>query len=239
MWLLNKEQPMKSAEKLFFTSDQHYGHETAAAANPSKSWGTNTRHQFESVEAMNRAMIRLWNLEVPDDGEVYMLGDFVYNGSSSDKAPWMLREAEAVLGQLKGTKHLIVGNHDLAFKDETMVEAYKKCGFETVTRGSVELEIGGVAFELSHFPRWELDAPCPEHYPAPIEDWDGSRWLLHGHVHGRTQMKADQKAIDVGVDAWSFRPVAAATILSMIMPYEGQSAADFRRPMAPNTFTVR
>ncbi len=114
---------MEQYEKTFFTSDNHFGHEVSVARPVSTSWGTNTRHQFPNVNAMNQAMIDSWNLVVPKDGSVHVLGDFVYNGNIKEKSAWMLESIEEILASLNGKKHLVVGNHDLPYSNNMFTDA--------------------------------------------------------------------------------------------------------------------
>ena len=57
---------------------------------------------------MDEAMISLWNQRVNRDDNVYILGDFCYRNEKS---------AEWYLSQLKGHKHLVLGNHDTSLLD--------------------------------------------------------------------------------------------------------------------------
>ncbi len=228
-----------NTHNIFFTSDNHFGHETAVARPAKKSWGTNTRHQFCSVEAMDQGMADAWNLQVPEDGTVYILGDFAYNGEGAQKTAWTQQKTRRMLGLLHGTKHLIVGNHDLGFKNQQLCEElYQESGFASVTNGTLQLELGGRMLDLCHFPRWQGPQQKPDHYPAPIEDWNSTNWLLHGHSHGQIQLNAAQKMVEIGVDAWSFRPVVATTILGMIDAAERFTDIQNVGITAPNTYTV-
>jgi len=231
---------MQGIEKLYFTSDQHYGHHTAVH-DPKEKWGKNKRAQFKTVADMNNAMIESWNLEVPEDGEVYMLGDFVFYGTDESLTTATIKTAEETLAQLNGTKHLIVGNHDLPFKNESMAQTYLDCGFETVTRGKATIELGDKAFELCHFPRWKAhtDINRPSYYPEPITDWHSQNWLIHGHTHGRVQVDPNKKAIDVGVDAWSYRPVSARILLEIALGVEDlYSEHGYSQPVSSNAHTI-
>ena len=69
-----------------------------------KGYGT-CRYSYRHFSFEWFHIISLWNSRVPKDDEVYIIGDFCY---TSGKSPdWYLR-------QLKGHKHLVIGNHDLA-----------------------------------------------------------------------------------------------------------------------------
>ncbi|OYU81772.1 MAG: phosphoesterase [Flavobacterium sp. BFFFF1] len=80
--------------KIFFTSDQHFGH-----ANIIKL----TNRPFANAEEMDRELIRRWNERVAPEDEVYHLGDFALSTTEA---------LTDVLNQLNGTIYLIKGNHD-------------------------------------------------------------------------------------------------------------------------------
>lgn len=188
---------------------------------------------------MDQGMIDTWNLQVPEDGTVYILGDFAYNGEGPHKTAWTQQKTKQVLGQLHGTKHLIIGNHDLGFKNEEAAqELYQDIGFCTVTNGTKQLQLGERILDLCHFPRWRGEQARPEHYPAQLTNWQNTNWLLHGHSHGQVQVDLPQKMIEIGVDAWSFRPVVARTLLAMMAAAEDiTNVQEFGRT-APNTYTA-
>ena len=64
---------------------------------------------------MDEAMISLWNQRVNHDDNVYILGDFCYRNEKS---------AEWYLSQLKGHKHLVLGNHDTRLLDNEIAMGY-------------------------------------------------------------------------------------------------------------------
>ncbi|HMT19059.1 MAG TPA: hypothetical protein PKD20_01945 [Candidatus Saccharibacteria bacterium] len=232
---------MQNLEETFFTSDNHFGHKVSVARPVSRAWGTNTRHQFQSVDDMNQGMIDAWNLMVPENGTIYVQGDFVYNGNHAENADWVIRTLSSTLQKLHGTKHLIVGNHDLPYTDESMTKVYEACGFESVTHGTKTIELAGKLIDMCHFPRWRGNEARPEHYPESItlDEWEQARWLLHGHKHSQVQLDLPNKMIDIGVDAWSFRPVPARTILHMITASETlMDTIHQAGRTAPNSYTA-
>ena len=82
-----------------YISDLHFGHSNVI----------NFDHRpFADVDEMDNCLIKLWNSRVSKDDEVYIVGDFCYRSAKSPD--WYLR-------QLKGHKHLIIGNHDKALLD--------------------------------------------------------------------------------------------------------------------------
>ena len=77
-----------------YISDLHFGHKNVIGFE---------HRPFIDTDEMDHCLIKLWNTRVQPDDHVYVVGDFAYR---SDKtADWYLR-------QLKGHKHLIIGNHD-------------------------------------------------------------------------------------------------------------------------------
>lgn len=131
-----------------YISDMHLGH--ANVINFDK-------RPFGDRDEMDRVLIALWNGRVQKDDDVYILGDFCYR---SDKtADWYLR-------QLKGRKHLVIGNHDKCTLDNEKAMSY----FETVDK-MMHITDGGREICLCHY---------------PIADWYKARhgsWHIHGHIH--------------------------------------------------------
>lgn len=93
--------------KVFFIADTHFSDDNIRRYE---------NRPFHSVEAMNAEMMERWNAVVAEGDVVYVLGDLGAEG----------REA-AVLGQLKGVKYLVKGNHDTKSNAE-----YRRLGFDEV-----------------------------------------------------------------------------------------------------------
>ena len=142
------------------------------------------RRPFDSVAAMNAGLEARWNETVGPEDDVWHLGDFALR---------MTPEAAAVLlGRLHGRKHLITGNNDAP-----AIVALP--GWASV-RGYAEATVDGTPLVLCHY---------------GFRTWNGmakGAWNLHGHSHGR--LKPLPRQCDVGVDAWNFRPVSLAQILT-------------------------
>jgi calcineurin-like phosphoesterase family protein len=141
------------------------------------------RRPFTGVAAMDDALIAHWNAAVAADDEVYHLGDFAVRQKPA--------RIEALLGALAGRKHLIAGNND----GEATTRA---AGWASVAP-YLELRLEGVLLVLCHYPfrSWR--------------DMAKGALNLHGHSHGR--LKPLPRQIDVGVDAFEYRPVALARLL--------------------------
>jgi calcineurin-like phosphoesterase family protein len=84
----------------FFISDTHFGHENTCTKFK-RDDGTPLR-PFANAQEMDEEMVKRWNEVVKDGDKVYHLGDVVM---SKKHITTMLR--------LKGSKRLILGNHDL------------------------------------------------------------------------------------------------------------------------------
>lgn len=184
---------------VLFTSDLHLGHENiiAACGRNAESCGRN----LSSVEEMDAFLIDKWNRKVKEEDEVYILGDLSYHSS----VPVI-----TYLTQMRGHKHLVIGNHDFKWmKKVPDMEGY----FETVSN-----------LELIKLDR-KLITLC--HYP--LLEWNGSRrakcqetsisWLIHGHIHnsrnGTFQYIKENLpcALNCGVDINGFEPVTFEELL--------------------------
>lgn len=101
--------------------------------------------------------------------------------------------AEAYFRRLNGTKHLVTGNHD-----RSSVTSLPWASVQS----TAEIAVDGVRVFMAHFPHLE---------------WPGYwRQSLHlfGHVHGRREGVG--RSCDVGVDAWSLRPVSLREVLARV-----------------------
>jgi calcineurin-like phosphoesterase family protein len=79
---------------IWFTSDLHFFHKNVIGF---------CNRPWTSVEEMNEGLIKNWNDRVRKTEQVYVLGDFLFGGSSR------LRE---IVPRLNGQKTLVRGNHD-------------------------------------------------------------------------------------------------------------------------------
>ena len=151
-----------------YISDLHFGHKNVILFE---------HRPFSDVDTMDHCLIQLWNSRVSADDDVYIVGDFCYrSGRTPD---WYLR-------QLKGHKHLIIGNHDKATLDCENAAKYLE---------SVE--------KMQHVTAEDKQI-CLCHYP--LAEWYKSRhgsWLIYGHIHGARDevyefMKTRERALNAG-----------------------------------------
>jgi len=149
----------------WFTSDTHFGHQGILEYEKES-------RPFNSVEEMNEAIINRWNNCVSYNDIVYHLGDVAFG-----------KKNLAHVGRLKGTKILIMGNHD-CYPVTEYLPYFKK------------------VFGMVYFKNCVLS-----HMPVHSEGL-GARWFLnlHGHLHSNNvqqrlydiwQMQIDGKDVDL------------------------------------------
>lgn len=162
-----------------YISDLHFGHKNILKAD---------QRPWDNVDDMDRGMIEFWNSTVADDDDVWILGDFTY------RAP---RHVQWYLGQLKGRKHLILGNHDRLLMEDRSALLY----FESVDK-STEIVDEGRRVVLCHY---------------PIAEWNGyyrGSWHVFGHIHGRKDtrvyefIRGEERMLNCGAMVVGYRPAA-------------------------------
>lgn len=169
---------------IFFTSDQHFGHENIIK---------HCHRPFRDADEMDDFMIRQWNDVVVPGDTVFHLGDISHKRCPPGKA-------DCIISKLHGFIHLIAGNHEIDGKGEefdSMAPWYDRMTldiglFESVNPGYMEISEKGKLIVLSHY---------------PLESWHNQRKKgihLHGHSHGKMNHKT--RRLDVGVDTHDFRP---------------------------------
>lgn len=163
---------------VWFTSDTHFGHTKVIEY---------CNRPFETVEEMDAELVRRWNDCVQPGDEVWHLGDFAFRGRQYQ---------EALIPQLAGNVHLVLGNHDAR-----MAAGVKKM-FASV-HDYREIDLEGRKVVLSHFPfeRWNK-----MHYGS---------WHLHGHCHGTLKREVPGRT-DVGVDVQGFAPISAESVAHVL-----------------------
>lgn len=121
-------------QKIWFTSDNHFGHKNILKFQEKQ--GTRLG---KDADEMNELMIQKWNSQVAIADRVYCLGDFSFMNSE---------RTEKILKRLNGQIHLILGNHDHWLNQQT--EQY----FESISHYK-EIEIERKKIIMFHFPIFE------------------------------------------------------------------------------------
>lgn len=130
---------------------------------------------YETIEEMNKDLIRKYNSVITDNDEVYILGDLCLGGSDS------LIDNFKMLSQLNGKIYIILGNHDT----DTRKKMYETLPQVVSISYAEMLHYHKYHFYLSHYPTLtaNLDDNKPlrartinlcghSHTTDPFTDWE-------------------------------------------------------------------
>ena len=164
----------------YYIGDLHFGHK-----NVIKHDG----RPFETVEEMDDTLIKYWNSIVTNTDDVYIAGDFAYrNNQIGRDASWYLR-------QLRGKKHLIIGNHD-----NKLVNDKDACRYLESIEHMTYVKDNGRDVYICHY---------------PMAEWNGffrGSYHVYGHVHNNLNesyyfLKKYERALNAGCMINNFIPV--------------------------------
>lgn len=141
----------------------------------------------ESLDNMNKGIIRRWNERVKEGDIVFVIGDFCFKNSSGEKGEGIKVKATEWEEQLNGKIIFIKGNHDKNNSTKTIIER-------------LVIGYGGLRINLVH---------KPEHADLNF------KINFTGHIHCLWEVKRiyDKNhykftdCINVGCDVWNFMPV--------------------------------
>lgn len=139
--------------------------------------GCVNKHDNRTLEDDKR-IITNWNNIVHNNDHVYVLGDIARLGSNKDN-----EYACSIISQLKGVRHLVVGNHDdKGLKDNRVSQLFT----EITPYKEITDNFNGMNYNivLSHY---------------PIFSWNGcykNTILLYGHTHGNFDDKIYQQSLE-------------------------------------------
>ena len=191
---------------IFYIADTHFGHESIMRLG---------RRPFETIEEMDKTLIENWNKRIKGNDKVYILGDMFYKTTGVCE----------VLKQLKGKKHLILGNHDSSWLEEYTVikkdENGKKIkNTDTLPHKSYRIvetgEDANLYFESVNdiLQMGDRDIGCILcHYPLLSWKHDKRLLMIHGHLHCNTKdlffpiLVDDQRILNAGVEINGYMPV--------------------------------
>lgn len=170
--------------RIFYISDVHFGHKNVIDFDG---------RPFSDIEEMDRSLIERWNRKVGEEDHVYIVGDFAYRNEKGEE--WYLQ-------QLRGHKHLVIGNHDqrLMKNEEAMrhIESAEKMQ---------HVADNGTHICLCHF---------------PIAEWNGyykAHTHIYGHIHNRKDeayqfMRTKKRALNAGCMINGYEPVTLAELIA-------------------------
>lgn len=194
---------LQKGQKLFFTSDTHYNHTNICRGV--SNWGPGSRtRDFDTLDAMNAAMVDNINHTVGEDDILFHLGDWSFGGFEN------IEEFRKRI--VCKNIHLLLGNHDHHIeRDKEGIRSL----FSSVNEYlRLEVTEENRLPSGTHFKRTFI--LC--HYP--IASWhDMNRGVihLHGHVHLEPHLRiAEGRAMDVGMDGNGMEPVSFHKVLTLL-----------------------
>lgn len=175
-----------------YISDIHFGHRNIIRLD---------ERPFENEEEMDRAIIDKWNQKVSPEDHIYIVGDIAFRNTIP---------VQDYLKQLKGHKHLILGNHDGDIPNNQ--EALSL--LESVD-DLLEINEGDRKICLCHY---------------PLADWNGrckGSWLIYGHIHAMKEapyeyMKTQERALNAAVCINQYEPVTFDELCVNNMIFQGR-----------------
>lgn len=171
-----------------YTSDLHFGHSNVILFDG---------RPFVDREEMDKCLIKLWNGRVDKEDHVYILGDFAYRNDKD--FCWYLR-------QMKGHKHLVVGNHDGKLVHNEKAMAYFDSA-DIMMHITDTLNGENIKLHLCHF---------------PILSWDGKEhgsWHIYGHIHNSREedvckvMLQTERALNAGCMVNNYAPASIKELI--------------------------
>lgn len=145
----------------------------------------NLKISEDTIQRHDETLIKNWNEKVPQDGDVYHLGDFCFN----------IEKARSILKRLNGRIHFIRGNHDKNVSNFQYEFVWIKDYYELniddneAIRGSQLIVLCHYAFRV-----WNKS-----HYGA---------YHCYGHSHHSLPDDPNALSMDVGVDGWNYTPLS-------------------------------
>lgn len=176
---------------VFFTSDQHFGHNNILKYCPQ------TR-PFGNIDIMNGVLIESWNDVVAEEDIVYVLGDFFMGRATL---------IDEILPQLNGDIYLIRGNHD----EKNRIKKFTEYDIQILGKYSFDNFFGLGNVVLCHYP--------PDQEPDIVKEaeaffGEGQDFIwLYGHVHDdapeHVHLINGIPCYHVGVDTNDLTPISS------------------------------
>ena len=116
----------QSDSRILYTADLHMGHENIISF---------CNRPFADVDEMNKILIDNWNARVRDSDHVYIIGDLAFRSAKS---------VTGFLEQMRGRKHLVIGNHERSWLKQVDLKLH----FESV-KDSKSNQFKRIAYKAS------------------------------------------------------------------------------------------
>ena len=200
---------IKPDEKIWFTSDCHFGHRNILNF---------CERPFENTKEMEKAIIENWNRVVKPNEKVFCLGDFSWFHSR--------HEIKKIVNKLNGEIYMILGNHDKK-------EAFELCDAEKLyicsditylylrpetNDSDNRFETNCYTVVLSHFPQL-----------CYSQSEKNNTYNFFGHIHSRKNQPMiefdepikllKRQQYDVGADRHDYTPIDFFDVLKEIEEY--------------------
>ncbi|MCR4689564.1 MAG: metallophosphoesterase family protein [Saccharofermentans sp.] len=172
---------------IYITSDLHFGHDKEFMYSP---------RGFKDIEEADNAIVNNWNSIVTDEDDVYVLGDVMLNDDENGIRHW---------NQLKGNKHLIIGNHD----SDVRIKLLKECPDTEVLGHASVIKYDGFSFYLSHYPTITSSFEYNKRLKLGLIN-------LCGHTHAKDRFidEAKGRIYHCELDCHGNKPVSIEEIIS-------------------------
>lgn len=188
---------------IYYTADLHFGCENS--------------YEGRTLET-DKLIVDNWNKKVTNADDVYILGDLAYFGNNERNS-----YACSMISQLKGNKHLALGNHDVkGVKDTRVAQLFT----EIVPYKEILDYVDGETYRLvlQHYPIYCWNGCYKGYvhlYGHTHKNWDDELYqeslrILREKVEARNIAcdKSMQKpyAYNVGCMLWNYEPVTLKEI---------------------------
>ena len=180
---------------IYYTADTHFGHENIIKL---------CNRPFKNVEEMNSVLIDNWNKKVTGHDTVYIIGD-MFN---------KCKNAEQILKQLKGKKHLIIGNHDGSWLTKFDATPY----FESIALMK-EISANNHGITMCHY---------------PLLTWHHEKktYMIHGHIHNNTSgdywplIRKRERVLNADVEINNYEPVTFEELYENNIKFKEMNGGD-------------
>ena len=180
----------------WFTSDTHFGHIGVLGY---------MRPEFSSIDEHDQTLIEMWNAHIHPKDFVYHLGDFAL--CRRDRW-WDIR------GELNGRIYLVQGNHDEGL-NQAMLATFEE-NHMLLHRRFPDLATPRTV--MCHYPlrTWRSCWVGSVHLHGHSHNHEPRREEIHEHRDGSEAPQLWERRIDVGVDAWGYKPVHIEELKALI-----------------------
>jgi calcineurin-like phosphoesterase family protein len=196
---------LNKGQRLWFTSDTHYGHSNICSATTKWKDAGDTVREFTSLEQMNSHIISNINKVVEYDDILIHLGDWSFGG---------FEKIEEFRNSIFCKNvHIVLGNHDHHIeKDKDGIQSLFSSVHSFIPKLEVKREVVGGGGKLERF------TFCVFHYPiASWIDMNQGVIHLHGHVHLPKHLKLGEgRSLDVGMDGNDMKPYSLDDVMRLV-----------------------